>query len=54
MHSDFNNFDQFVSQITGAGTINTSHGIILQEYISNLEDQSNSSTEISNFKLEEN
>ena len=43
-------FDQFVCQITCAGSISTSHSIIQQEYISNLEDQSNSSTEISKLQ----
>ena len=30
-HSDFDNFDQFVSSLTGSGSIHTAHGIMLQE-----------------------
>jgi hypothetical protein len=29
-HSDFDNFDQFVNDLSGSGSIYTSHGIMLQ------------------------
>ena len=30
-HSDFDNFDQFVNDLSGAGSIHTCHGIMLQD-----------------------
>jgi len=30
-HSDFDNFDQFVNELTGAGSIHTAHGIMIQD-----------------------
>ena len=30
-HSDFNNFDQYINDVKGAGAIHTAHGIMLQE-----------------------
>ena len=30
-HSEFDNFDQFVNTVTGAGSIHTAHGIMLQD-----------------------
>ena len=30
-HSEFDNFDQFVSSLSGSGSVHTAHGIMLQE-----------------------
>ena len=30
-HSDFDNFDQYTNQLTGAGSVHRAHGIMLQE-----------------------
>ena len=30
-HSDFDNFDQFINDQSGSGSIHTAHGIMLQE-----------------------
>ena len=30
-HSDFDNFDEYVSELKGAGSIHTAHGIMMQE-----------------------
>ena len=30
-HSDFDNFDQYINDVKGAGSIHTAHGIMLQE-----------------------
>lgn len=32
-HSDFDNFDEYVSSLTGAGSIHRAHGIMLQELL---------------------
>ena len=32
-HSDFDNFDKFVNQLTGSGSVHTAHGIMLQELL---------------------
>ena len=30
-HSEFDNFDKFVNDVTGRGSVHTAHGIMLQE-----------------------
>ena len=40
-HSDFDNFDQFVSSLTGSGSIHTAHGIMMQEVSSGAARDSN-------------
>ena len=32
-HSDFDNFDKFVNELTGSGSVHTAHGIMLQELL---------------------
>ena len=32
-HSDFYNFDKFVNELTGSGSVHTAHGIMLQELL---------------------
>ena len=32
-HSDFDNFDNFVNELTGSGSVHTAHGIMLQELL---------------------
>ncbi|KAL4233685.1 hypothetical protein ACF0H5_008366 [Mactra antiquata] len=34
-HSEFDNFDQFVNTLTGAGSIHTAHGIMMQDVVIN-------------------
>ena len=31
-HSEFDNFDQLVNDITGRGSVHTAHGIMLQDF----------------------
>ena len=31
LHSEFDNFDQMINNITGSGSVHTAHGIMLQE-----------------------
>lgn len=35
-HSDFDNFDEFISDLSGAGSVHRSHGIMLQEISENI------------------
>ena len=32
-HSDFDNFDKFVNELTGSGSVHKAHGIMLQELL---------------------
>ena len=32
-HSDFDNFDKFVNELTGSGSVHTAHGIMIQELL---------------------
>ena len=32
-HSDFDNFDKFVNELTGSGSVHTAHGVMLQELL---------------------
>ena len=32
-HSDFDNFERFVNELTGSGSVHTAHGIMLQELL---------------------
>ena len=45
-HSDFDNFDQLVNQLTGKGSIHTAHGIMLQEISGNPDDQGQAPLEV--------
>ena len=31
-HSEFDNFDQFVNDISGSGSVHTAHGLMLQDF----------------------
>ena len=39
-HSEFDNFDQFVNDLSGKGSVHTAHGIMLQEVTNTQEDSS--------------
>ena len=43
-HSDFDNFDQYISSLTGSGSIHTAHGIMLHEISNNETVESSNST----------
>lgn len=50
-HSDFDNFDQYVNDVKGAGSIHTAHGIMLQEVEEDVGKISSPRTQVKNIIL---